>query len=53
MATNNDRDPADPVRDGSVVWKPAVDVNRLARGGQILGGVAIVCATAVLLRRMR
>ena len=41
------------VRGSNVVWKPAVDVNRLARGGQILGGVAIVCATVLLLRRMR
>ena len=41
------------VRDGEVVWKPAVDVNRLARGGQVLAGVVAVCATAVLLRRSR
>lgn len=41
------------VRGTDVVWKPAIDVNRLARGGQILGGIAIVCATLVLLRRLR
>ena len=41
------------VRGSNVVWKPAVDVNRLARGGQILGGIAIVCATLVLRRRWR
>jgi len=41
------------VRGNNVVWKPAVDVNRLARGGQILGGVIAVCATLVLLRKMR
>jgi uncharacterized spore protein YtfJ len=41
------------VRGSNVVWKPAVDVTRLARGGQILGGIVAVCATLVLLRRMR
>jgi len=41
------------VRGDSVEWKPAVDVNRLARGGQILGGVVAVCAMLVLLRRFR
>jgi uncharacterized spore protein YtfJ len=41
------------VRDGSVEWKPTIDVTRLARGGQILGGLAIVCVTLVLLRRRR
>jgi uncharacterized spore protein YtfJ len=41
------------VRGSSVVWKPAVDVNRLARGGQVLGGIVIVCATLLLLRRGR
>ena len=41
------------VRNGEVVWKPAVDVNRLARGGQILAGVIAVCATLVLLLRRR
>jgi len=41
------------VRGSNVVWKPAVDVNRLARGGQVLGGIAIVCATLLLLRRQR
>jgi uncharacterized spore protein YtfJ len=41
------------VRGDDVVWKPAIDVNRLARGGQILGGIFAVCATLVLLRRFR
>lgn len=31
--------------------KPAIDVNRLARGGQVLGGIALVCATLVVLTR--
>lgn len=39
------------VRDGAVQWRPAVDVNRLARGGQVLAGVVSVCVTLVALRR--
>jgi uncharacterized spore protein YtfJ len=39
------------VRDGSVVWKPTVDVNRLLKGGQVLAGIIAVCATLVLLVR--
>lgn len=39
------------VHDGAVQWKPSVDVNRLAKGGQILAGIATVCVTLVLLRR--
>jgi uncharacterized spore protein YtfJ len=30
------------VRDGSVQWQPALDVNRLALGGQILVAVAVL-----------
>ena len=41
------------VRDGEVVWKPAVDVTRLAKGGQVLAGVLAVCVTLLLLRRSR
>lgn len=41
------------IRDGHLAWKPSVDVNRLARGGQVLGGIMAVCATLVLLRRRR
>jgi uncharacterized spore protein YtfJ len=41
------------VRDGEVVWKPAVDVTRLAKGGQVLAGVLAVCVTLILLRRSR
>lgn len=36
-----------------VDWKPAVDVTRLARGGQVLGGIMAVCATLVYLVRQR
>ncbi len=39
------------VRDGSVVWKPTVDVNRLLKGGQVLAGIMAVCTTIVLLVR--
>ncbi len=41
------------VRGGEVTWKPAIDVTRLAKRGQVLGGIAIVCATLVVLRRSR
>lgn len=41
------------VRDGEVAWKPAVDVTRLAKGGQLLAGFIALCATLVLLRRSR
>ncbi len=39
------------VRDGNACWKPAVDVNRVIRGGQILAGIAAVCMTIVALAR--
>ncbi len=39
------------VRDGSLEWKPSVDVNRLVRGGQVLAGIIAVCLTIVLVRR--
>ena len=39
------------VRDGVVEWKPSVDVNRLARGGQILAGVLALCVPVILWRR--
>jgi uncharacterized spore protein YtfJ len=41
------------IRGGRVVWKPAVDANRLLRGGQVLGGIIAVCITLVLLARSR
>ena len=40
------------VRNGEVEWKPAIDVTRLARGGQALAAVAVVCATLVTLARI-
>lgn len=39
------------VRDGTVEWKPAVDVNRIVRGGQVLAGVIAVCVTILLRKR--
>ena len=41
------------VSNGSVVWKPTVDVNRLLKGGQVLAGILAVCTTLVLLVRRR
>lgn len=35
----------------SVEWKPTVDVNRLLKGAQVLGGIVAVCTTLVLLVR--
>jgi uncharacterized spore protein YtfJ len=39
------------VRDGQVNWRPAVDVNRVIRGGQLLAGLIALCVTLVRLRR--
>jgi uncharacterized spore protein YtfJ len=39
------------IRDGEVDWRPIVDVNQVIRGSQILAGVALLCATLVILRR--
>jgi len=41
------------VRGSSVEWKPTVDLNRLLRGGQVLAGIFVVCATLVALARSR
>lgn len=41
------------VRDGKVEWKPAIDVTSLAKGGQMLGALVIMCLTLVLVRRRR
>jgi len=41
------------VHDGNVEWKPAVDVNRIARGGQVLAAIIAVCATLIMLSRRR
>ncbi len=39
------------VRDGQLIWNPAVDVTRLARMGMVLAGIMTVCATLVAWRR--
>lgn len=41
------------VRDGDVSWKPAVDVTQLAKRGQVLVGIMVVCFTLVTLQRSR
>lgn len=40
------------IRDGHLTWRPAIDADRLARGGQILAAIAIASA-ALILRRPR
>lgn len=39
------------VRDGHVTWKPTIDADRLARGGQLLAGIILACLTLVITRR--
>ena len=39
------------VRDGHAVWKPAIDVNRVIRGGQVLGAIVVVCVTLIAIAR--
>lgn len=39
------------LRDGTLVWKPAVDVDRMIRGSQVLCGIALVCFTILRLAR--
>lgn len=41
------------IHDGKAEWKPAVDVNRVVKGGQVLAGIIAVCLTLVLWRRFR
>jgi len=41
------------IRDGRVEWRPSVDVNRLAKGAQVLAGILVVGLTLVRLRRRR
>ena len=35
------------IRDGEVVWRPAVDVNRLALGGQLVAALALLVTWAI------
>lgn len=39
------------IRDGELTWKPAIDVDRVVRGFQILAAIAAICATLVVRRR--
>lgn len=39
------------ISDGQLKWKPAVDADRLARGGQVLAGIVTVCCLLLLLLR--
>ena len=39
------------VRDGEAVWKPAIDVTRLAKGGQALAALFAVCITLIAIAR--
>jgi uncharacterized spore protein YtfJ len=41
------------VRDGKLEWKPAVDVTRLARGGQLLAALMTLCVTVLVWRQSR
>ncbi|MFC4069309.1 spore germination protein GerW family protein [Actinoplanes subglobosus] len=41
------------IRNGDVLWRPALNVNQIIAGGQILGVVALLVAGSVLRRRHR
>ncbi|MDB5066543.1 MAG: hypothetical protein JWM18_2977 [Chloroflexi bacterium] len=41
------------VRDGEVSWRPAVDVTRIALGGQLVAIVALLVARSVIRRLAR
>ncbi|GLX99817.1 MULTISPECIES: spore germination protein GerW family protein [Actinoplanes] len=41
------------LRNGEATWKPAVDVNRIVLGGQLVAVVAFLVARSVLRRRRR
>jgi hypothetical protein len=41
------------IKDGDAEWKPAVDVNRIVLGGQIVGLAAILVAGRILSGRAR
>lgn len=38
------------IRDQEAVWKPAVDVNRLIKGFQVLAAIIAICLTLIRLR---
>ena len=41
------------IRDGDVQWRPAVDLNWVVAGGQLLGAVAVLGLCVALRRRRR
>jgi uncharacterized spore protein YtfJ len=41
------------IKDGSVAWRPAVDVNRVIMGGQIVAVVALFVARGIVKARNR
>jgi len=41
------------LRGDAVTWKPAIDVNRIVLGGQILGMTALLVFGSLVLRRAR
>ena len=41
------------IENGGVTWKPAVDVNRIVLGGQVIALTAILVAGRILLTRSR
>ena len=39
------------IRDGAATWQPAIDVNRIVLGGQVVAIVALLVVRALLKRR--
>ena len=39
------------IRDGDVTWRPALDVNRIVLGGQVVAIVALLVLRSILKRR--
>jgi len=39
------------IRNGDAVWRPAIDVNRIVLGGQVVAIVALLVLRAILTRR--
>jgi uncharacterized spore protein YtfJ len=39
------------IRDGTATWQPALDINRIVLGGQIVGIVALLVLRSILRRR--
>ena len=41
------------IRDGEVTWRPALDVNKIVLGGQLVAVVALLVARSMVRRRRR